>query len=252
MANIFDIILLVIPVVTVIICFSLGFFRLLKPFWKIAAFLLAWSLKGTALVTATVGKLINSEGMKSFIKGRVDAVWGEKIKAAAEADGVSLADRFDEAFGIFGSFFTNVKEFCVSLYGESVENAAESVPLSERVEAFVTDATAYATDAVVSFITQLIGFIILYAAFMVLFWLGARMLDSIFGDGILGLCNKLLGGAVGILYGMIAAWIVSIILVLAVPNIASCGVEQVTGGVMGVTEWFYTRFFLSQLLGLTI
>ena len=228
MGNIFDIILLLVTVVTVSVCFAVGFFRLLKPFWKIAAFLLAWSLKGTVIVTETVGKLIDGEGVKSFLRGRVDAVWAEKIKTAAEAEGVTLTERFDDVFGFFASVITNIKEFCTGLYGETVEGTQNTgLDLTKKIEEFVTDALEYATDAVVAFITSLLGFIILYVLFMIGFWLASKALEGIFGDGILGALNKTLGGAVGIVYGFVGAWLLAIIFVIAVRtfHLLDAGIE---------------------------
>jgi hypothetical protein len=253
MGNIFDVILLLVPLIIVVTCFAIGFFRLLRPFWKIAAFLLAWSLKGSVIVTGTVGKLINGEGIKRFVNGRVEAVWAEKVKTAAEVDGVSLAERFDGVFGFFGTFVTNVKEFTTGHYGQTVEgDVAEGMKLSEQIEAFVMDVTEYATDAVIGFITSLVGFLCLYVLFMIGFWIVSKMLEGIFGDGLFGTLNRVLGGAVGVVYGFVGAWLLSIVFVLLFPKLFGMSVEGITGGLMGVTEWFYTDFFLSELLGLTL
>jgi hypothetical protein len=64
--------------------------------------------------------------------------------------------------------------------------------------------------------------------------------------------NRVLGGAVGVVYGFVGAWLLSIVFVLLFPKLFGMSVEGITGGLMGVTEWFYTDFFLSQLLGLTL
>jgi len=254
MGNLFDIALILAFAASVFFCYKLGFFKLIRPFRKLAAFVLAWSLKDSAIVRGTVGKLINADGFKAFLNGRVNALWGERIKTAASADGVSISERFDNVFGFLGEIFANIKSFCIALYDKELSASIpnDTVPFSEKLEAFVMEVTDYITGAAVGFLTALSGFILLYIIFSVSFWLIAKLLDGIFSDGVFGLLNRCIGGAVGILYGFLIAWALSLAFVLLIPLITTVSQESVLSGVMGVTEWFYTKFFISQLLGITL
>ena len=251
MGNLFDAVLVLVLVVITIICFKLGFIRLLRPFRKLAAFLLAWSFKDSAVVQSTAGKLIKTDKFKAFLNERVDALWGEKIEGAVTAEGVSIAERFDEVFGFWGKLFGNIKDFCISLYDKDF-SSAQDIPPSEQVEAFVKSVTEYIGDAASHFFTALFGFIILYILFSIGLWLASKILENIFDDGFLGVVNKVVGGAVGVCYGFLFAWILSIIFVLLLPLITTFDLSTITGGFFNITEWFYSNFFISQLLGMTL
>lgn len=254
MGNLFDILLIAVTAGTVIVCYKLGVFKMLKPFRKLVAFLLAWSLKDTPLVNKTVGKAIRSDGIKNFINERVKALWGERLYEAAEADGVAITERFDEVFGFVGKVFSNLKDFCALLYEKEIVNSVpgESISFSEKVESFVYDTVGYITDSAIGFFTTFIGFLILYVIFSVGFWLAAKVLDGIFSEGLLGFLNRALGGVAGICYGFIFSWLLSLFLVLVLPLITKVPQSEVLGGILGVTEWYCTDFFVSRLLGITV
>lgn len=254
MGNIFDLVLVLTLAVVVFMCFRAGFIRLLRPFFKVASFVLAWSLKESAIIRSTVGRLIKTDKFKSFLNERVDALWGEKIQNAVNADGVSIADRFDDVFGFWGKLFSNIKHFCISLYDKeyaSIVDAEGTLP-SEQAEAFVKSVTEYIGNAAAGFFTALLGFILLYIAFSLGLRVCAKILESIFDGGVLGFVNKTAGGVVGLCYGFLLAWLLSIVFVLLLPLITSIDLSTITGGFFGITEWFYSEFFLSQLLGMTI
>ena len=120
LGNFLDIVLIIALIGSVALCYKLGFFKLLLPFRKLAAFLLAWSLKDSAIVNQTVGKLIRADVVQRFINGRVNALWGERLANAASAEGVSITERFDGIFGFAGEIFSNLKSFCVSLYDRTL------------------------------------------------------------------------------------------------------------------------------------
>ncbi len=255
MGNIFDLILVLTLAAVVFVCFKAGFIRLLRPFFKIASFILAWSLKESAIIRSTVGRLIKTDNFKSFLNERVDALWGEKIENAVNASGVSIADRFDDVFGFWGKLFSNIKHFCMSLYDKeyaSMVDAESGMLPSEQAEAFVKSVTEYIGNAAAGFFTALLGFILLYIAFSIGLRFCAKILESIFDDGVLGFVNKTAGGIVGLCYGTLLSWILSIIFVLLLPLITNIDLSTITGGFFGITEWFYSDFFLSQLLGMTI
>ncbi len=253
MGNLFDLILVLLPMITIAICIHRGFINLLRPFRKILAFLLAWSLKSTAIVQLTVGKLIKTDKFKSFLSEKVDALWGENIENALGADGVSVAERFDSVFGVVGKLFSSFKDFCISLYDKSFAGTQNSeIPPSEQVEAFVKSVTEHVADRLASFFTLFIGFILLYIIFSVAFYFLSKALNSFFQHGILGVINKTLGGIVGLCEGLLFSWILSFVFVLVLPLFTSIDAATVTNGYLNITEWFYSRFFLSQIFGITL
>ena len=254
MGNFFDILIVGAFVASVVICFKLGIFRLLIPFRKLVAFILAWSLKTAPFINGLVGKVIKADGFKAFLNGRIDALWGDKLRAAASDGGPSVAQRFDDVFGFTGEIFSNLKEFCISLYDKQfVSGAAESTHTpSERVEVFVRDTVSYVTDVTASFFTTLLSFIILYVAFSFAFKYGARFLDMLFSEGLFGLLNHSLGGIVGVFYGFLICWVMSIVFVMIIPLITPISIGGVVSGYFDITEWFYTKFFMSQILGMSL
>ena len=253
MGNLFDAILILSLVAITVICYKLGFVKLLRPFRKIAALVLAWCLKGTAIIQGTIGKIIKTDKFKVFLTERVDALWGEKIENALTADGVSVTERFDDIFGFWGKMFSDIKDFCISLYDKDYTAGIESGKTpSEMAEEFVKSVTEYIGDISAEFFTMFFGFIILFALFYVGFWIFEKMLDKFFDDGVLGTINRLIGGAVGLCYGFLFSWVLSIIFVLLLPLITSIDQQTVTGGFFHITEWFYSKFFLSLIVGITL
>ncbi len=252
MGNLFDALIVLSLIVTVVVCFKLGFIKLLTPFRKIAAFVLAWCLKDTALVRETVGKVFHTEDFKVFLTERVDTLWGEQLKSAASAEGVSLAERFDNIFGFWGTLFGSFKNFCMSLFDSEYQVQDNGALPSEHLDSFVKKVTEYVADAASGFFSVLIGFIALYIIFRVGLWFLAKLLDSIFDRGLLGAVNHTVGGVVGICYGFLIAWILSIVFVFILPLVTTVDITTVTGGFLGITEWFYTKFFLSAIIGMTI
>ena len=243
MGNLFDLILILVPIITVAICVHKGFLMLLRPFRKILAFFLAWTLKGSAIIQLTVGKLIKTDKFKAFLTERVDALWRENIENAISTDGVSVAERFDSVFGFAGKLFSGFKDFCISLYDKSFTESAESnIPPSEQIEAFVKGVTDYVANTLANFITMLIGFALLYIIFSVAFNLLSKTLNVFFKHGILGVVNKFLGGLVGICQGLIFSWLLSFVFVLLIPLITNLDTTTVTNGFLNLTEWFYSDF----------
>lgn len=254
MGNLFDFLLVATVIVSVVICFKLGIFGLISPFRKLAAFVCAWSMKDSGFMQRTVGGFIKADKFKAFLNGRIEALWGEKIKQAAEADGVLISERFDKVFGFAGKLFSDLKNFCVSLYEKIfvTDVSLSAATVSEKAEMLVKDAVDYITDAAAGFFTTLLSFIILYIVFSVSFRLGAKLLNSIFSEGLLGLLNRTLGGLVGLFYGVMIAWILSIVFVMIIPLVTPIDLSKAIGGFFGVTEWFYTKFFMSQIFGMAL
>ena len=247
MGNLFDVILILTVVITIIVCFCKGVFRMLSPFRKILAISLAWMLKDCALMRNTVGKIINSDGIKNKIQSIVDGAFAEKISNATTAEGVEVSERFDGLFGFVGKMFGNIKEYCISLYEQQFGG-----DLSGQVEDFTSDVVTHITDSIVSFISSALSFIILYIVFSLALKILLKLLNGIFDDGVLGLVSRILGGCFGVVYGFLLAWIISIVLVLIIPVVSPITLDTILGGNLKTVEWFYTKFFLSQLIGMSI
>lgn len=254
MGNIFDIALILTVLVTAVVCFKKGFFKLLLPFRKFAAFSLAMSLKDSAIVNKTVGKIIKSDGVRRYVHGKVTELWEEPLTDAASAEGVPLTERFNDVFGVVGEIFTNLKNFCISLYGKefNAEAPSETPSFTEAVESFVTDAVDHVTSSVIGFFTTFLGFVLLYLLFSVGFWLVLKLLDGVFDGGLIGTVNNVIGGVIGIAYGFVVAWVISVALVMLVPVVTEISVQTVLSGKMGVTNWFYSDSFISSLFGIKL
>ena len=253
MGNAFDFLIAAAFCATVIICYNYGIFRLLIPFRKLAAFVLAYSLKGADFINGFVGKLVKADKVKSFLHGRIDELWGADLKAAAENADAAAGERFDGVFGFSGEIFSNIKEFCISLYDKLLGTGADaSADAASQVELFVHGALDYLTDVTAAFFTTLLSFIILYLFFSIAFKYGAKLLDMLFSEGFFGFLNRCMGALVGIFYGFLICWLMAIAFVNIVPLITPINVGSVVDGFFGVTEWFYTKFFASQILGMKL
>lgn len=251
MGNAFDFLIAAALVLSVIVCYNYGIFRLLIPFRKLAAFITAYSLKDAELVNGFVGKIIKADGVKAFLNKRIDNLWGDELKAAAESTDVSISDRFDGVFGFAGDIFSNLKDFCISLY-EKLFSSVEITDPAQRADTFVRDALGYLTDVVASFFTTLLSFLILYIFFSFAFKYGAKLLDAMFSEGFFGLLNRCMGALVGVFYGFLICWVMSLVFVLIIPLITPIDVSSVVGGYFDLTEWFYTKFFISRIIGITL
>ena len=246
MGNLFDVILILTVVLTVLICFMKGIFRMLNPFRKILALSLAWLLKDSAPMKNTVGRVMGSDSIKNKIQSMVDGAFGEKISNATTAEGVDISERFDGIFGFLGKMFGNISEYCKTLYEQFGED------LAGKVEDFTSDVVGHITDSVISFITSALSFIILYIVFSIALKLLLMLLTKLFDGGVLGLISRILGGCFGVVYGFLLAWIISIVMVQIIPVVSPITTEAVLGGSLKTVEWFYTKFFLSQLIGMTV
>ena len=109
MGNIFDLALVAIIIVSCVICCKLGFFKTLKPFRKIAAFLIAWNFKSSPMITFFTDKILKADSVRVRIAEWVQSYWGEQIKSATEAADIATSERYADTFGIFGNLFGNRK-----------------------------------------------------------------------------------------------------------------------------------------------
>lgn len=239
MGNIVDIVVVLVFLATVLICAKIGFIKLLSPFRKITALAFAWGLKELVFVKNIVGVLIGADRIRSFISGKLNVSLSDKLSGMSLEEADKIEQGVEDALGIAGSFFNGVKEYCASLYEKYFGTFGESnltLTLSEKIEGFISEATDFVSNAAVSLIVTVVAFILLYVVFSLTFKLLVKALDSVFSDGALGTVNRILGGAVGILYGLLIAWIVSMLIGLF------GGEEALKQGFMGISAWIGERF----------
>ena len=239
MGNIVDIVVVLVFLATVLICAKIGFIKLLSPFRKITALAFAWGLKELVFIKSAVGALIGIGRIRSFISTRINSALSDKLSGVSGEETERIEQGVEEALGIAGKVFNGVKEFCTSLYEKYFGTLGESslnLTVSEKIEGFISEATDFVSNAATNFIVTVVAFVLLYIFFSLLFKLLVKALDSVFSDGALGLVNRILGGAVGILYGLLLAWIVSILIG------AFGGEEALKQGFMGISAWIGDKF----------
>ena len=237
MGNLFDIILVLIVVATVLINYRRGMLKILKPFKFISSVVIAMNFKMSSLVQKIVGNFISTEQFKATVNERVNAMWGDKINSAAGAEIVNEHERFAGIFGPFNSLFGDIQSYCQTAFMEGTENLVEQV-------------SSYATNAIIVFLQNAIGFVLVFLACMILLSVAMFVLQLLFSKGILKILNQILGGIAGLLFGFVIAWIASILIVNFGPIMMKSDVGTITGGFLGIVKWFHDSFILSQLFGI--
>ena len=254
MGNLFDIALLLIIIISGAACCKLGFFKTLKPFRKIIAFLVAWNFKSSSFVNMITDKILKAEAVKNAVSKWVDNSWGDKIHSATEAPDVTVTERYDSTFGIIGEIFDNIKEYCMELYEKTFGGipGSDQLGVQEKLEQFTDEVVTYISNGVLNFVSALLGFIILYALVSVGFILVIKLLDRLFKKGLFGLVNKLTGAIVGVGFGFVFAWLIALLFVNVLPMFFPIEKELILSGSMGIVEWFCTKFMFSALFGITL
>ncbi len=250
MGNIFDLALVAIIIISCAVCYKLGFFKTLKPFRKIAAFLVAWNFKSSPLVTSITDRILKADSVRARISEWVQSSWGEQIKSATEATDVAVTERYDQTFGIIGKIFGNIKEYCTSLYESTFGSGTIGGNTQDRISEYTSDVVNYISEGLLSFLSAIIGFAMLYFLTSIGISLSIKLFDKIFSKGVFGAVNRIVGGAVGIGYGFVTAWVIALLFVNVVPVLFHVAQESVLGGSLGVVDWFYTDFMLSSLFGI--
>lgn len=238
MGSLFDILLILTVLITVIITYRLGFIRLLKPYRIIAAFLIAWKAKSSNFMRGIVSKIVDPADLKAHIKEQVDYQWGDKLTEAAGATVESEATRFDGVFGAFGRIFDEVVTYCRTTFEQGVQNFTETV-------------VDFASNIAVEFFVSAIGFLIAFGFLSLAFLLGSVLLNWIFSRGVLGVINRSIGGLCGLFFGMLIAWIAALLIVHFGSLLVTGGMEETVGGFLHTVKWFHNNFILSKIFGVT-
>ncbi len=238
MGTLFDLLLIAVVLLTVVINFRRGMLKMLKPFRFIASIVLALKFRMHEAVQNIIGKFINMDGFRERINEQVSAMWGDKISDAAAAEVANEYDRFSGIFGPFESLLGNIKNYCQVTFAEGAENFTEKV-------------VNYATDAVLGFFANVLGFLLVFFVSLLLLYICTLILQLIFSRGLLKAVNSTVGGIIGLFFGLIIAWILSLIIVNFGPMIISGDPGAVTNGALGIVRWFYNDFILSTLFGIT-
>ena len=162
MGNIFDLALVAIIIISCAVCCKLGFFNTLRPFRKTAAFLVAWNFKSAPFITSLTDKILKTDSVRTRVSEWVQGFWGEQIKSATEATDVTVAERYDQAFGIFGKIFVNLKEYFTSLYESTFGSDMAEIDIQGTVSQYTSDIVNYISEGLLGFLSAVLGFAILY------------------------------------------------------------------------------------------
>ncbi len=227
----FDILLIAVILVTVIVYFNRGIFKMIKSFKLMAAFWIALEYKSSQFVRYVIGKFISFEGFRSYLRGRLDAMFGDTLSGASQSESSG------ELFGGLADMITNISEYYNAAITNGVHDVAETV---------LDQASAFAEG----FFTQAIGFILVFIVVFIALTVICAVLSSILKRGILRRIDKILGGLAGLAFGFVFAWVISLLLVNFLPIITDLSVNSVTGGFLGVVRWFHDSFAFSRLFGI--
>ncbi len=238
MGTVFDLILIATVLGIIAYNYYRGLFRMIKSFKFLTAFLLGLQLRSAPEVKTLIGRFMNFDKFRVTLRERLDAMWGDKLMAAANADVASEEERFEGVFGFLSNKLTSITEYCREAFASGAED-------------FTNNVLTYATDVIESFILQLIGFVIVFAAAFIVLTLLCWVLTFIFDHGIFKLVNRLLGAVAGLIFGLCFAWVLSLVFVNIAPLVFSVEAEAVTNGAIGVVRWFHNDFILSELFGLS-
>lgn len=236
MGNLFDILLILTVLITVIITYRLGFIRLLKPYRVIAAFILAWRAKTSDFMRGIVSRIVDPAELKEHIKAQVEYQWSDKISDAAGATVESEATRFDGVFGAFGQIFDDVVAYCRTTFEQGVQDFTDKV-------------VEFAANIAVEFFVSAFGFLIAFGFLSLAFLLGSVLLNWIFSRGMLGVINRSIGGICGLFFGMLIAWIAALLIVNFGSLLVTGGLEETAGGFLRTVKWFNNNFILSKIFG---
>ena len=237
LGTIFDIVLILTLVISIIIGCKKGLFCIVKRFRVFFASFLAWQLKLTGFVKAIVGKLFRID--RDYFYEIVQTEFGDKLSENIHNTTLSSAEKFDNTFGKLGGLLSNAKEYFMQRINEGADN-------------LIADITEYVTDAIYNLVYGAIGFALLFVVFFIIFTVLYHILNKVFNTGVLGVLNRTLGGVLGALTGVIWMWLLSIIFVKLFPLILSTDAVTIAGGALGIVRWFVEDFFLSILFRVRI
>ncbi len=220
--------LVAVILVTVIINYYRGIFKMLKSFKLMAAFWIALEFKSAATVRAIIGRFIDFESFRAFLRERLDTMLGDTL------DGTAPPELSGGVFDII----TNITDF----YNEAIAGGVQDVATT------VLDKAATAAE---SFFVQLIGFVIVFIFAFIILSLLSVIITAILNHGILKHIDRILGGVAGLIFGFVFAWMLSILLVNVLPLISSVDTSSAIDGFFGVVKWFHNDFAFSRLFGVT-
>lgn len=221
-----DIGLIAILLTIVIINFSRGILKALKRFKKWAALAIAWMLK--APFAELLSNFINLDGFKSSIYERAYSMWGSEINQVATSGEAGAAEAYDGIFGFLGNILSGISDLCVQAVNSGIDDVAHTV-------------SVFISENLTNFVFQAIAFVGCFIVVYLLLSLVLSIVNSICKKTILGGVNHLLGGALGIISGLLIVWGISLIAFLILPDVA---------GTSSFALWLKQSFFLSRFFGI--
>jgi uncharacterized membrane protein required for colicin V production len=200
--NIFDIIILIIIIISILSCYSKGLVKsLFGMFGVIVALFIAINLAGS------VGSLLrNNETVYSFVYSAVSSF----TASSEQPETNGIADSISSVFslGSGADLKTQAEAIRQIDIPSSIINGILSNDTAQRIIA------EYITNFVINVLAVIVVFIVALIALRML----AGILDFIAKLPILNLFNKLGGALIGFLQGIISVWIIITIIKLLPVN----------------------------------
>lgn len=212
-----------------IIIFNLvrGFIKALYPFRKWAALAIAWMTK--APVAQYISGFFNVEGIKKNMYDRAYAMWGEVINStAATAPEATAPESYSGIFGFLENMIPGIRDLCAQAVRDGVTDVAHTV-------------SVFISENVTNLIFQAAAFIGLFIVLMLGLTIVLKIVDVMCRKNALGVMNRLLGGIVGAVSGLIIVWGISVIVYLIAPAVVESS---------QVATWMVKSFFLSKFFGI--
>ena len=216
-----DIALAAIVVISIIYNLIRGFVKALRPFRKVLALVLAWTLKTPAAVL--VREWLPVDSWEKSIYKSVYGKFGDKVNEVAGSSGAVSAESYNGIFGWFENIFSEIKEVCAQAVSDGVADVADTV------------ADFIASNSV-TLIAKALAFIGLFVIFRVLFFILGTILEKLCsGKNIIGYVNRGVGALMGAFVGLLIAWGISFLIGLVSPEF----VEQTV-----FVNWLYNDFLM--------
>ena len=221
-----DIALIVIFAGIVIFNFVRGFVKALAPFKKWAALAIAWMIKTP--VAQFISTFIDVEAMKASIYERAFTIWSEELgtNVGDTVAGEITASAGDMANGFLEKILVGLRDSLGQSIQQGADNAAHDVSL-------------FVADSLTNIILSVAAFIAGFFALMILFTITLKIIDGICKNNILGTINRICGGVLGLIVGILTVWLVAIGARLLIPEV----VDSSKFGLWMIKDFLLSKFF---------
>ena len=221
-----DIALIAIFAGIVIFNFIRGFIKALAPFKKWAAIAIAWMIKTP--VSQVIGSFIDVEALKKSIYDRAYSVWNDEVSGniGETVTGELATGAENMANGFLEKIMAGLRDAIGQSIQEGAANAAH-------------DVSVFVSENLTNIILQGAAFVAGFVVLMLLFTITLKLVDGICKNNILGVINRICGGVLGLVIGILAVWIVAICARLLLPEL----VDTSSFGLWMIKDFFLSKFF---------